>query len=125
MPFETGDIKARLAHGVVHVERLRLSGGVVQLLLEGSVGLQGRVDLQVIGSTGFSAIQTSVLRRLGLDYPAGGPIPSSALARATSQLSTRLVRLKVTGSVRNPTVQIVPLYQLTEEALRFFLTGAR
>ena len=125
VPFETGEIKARMAHGVVHVEHLRLTGGVVQLLLEGSVSLQGRVDMHVTAHTGLNAIQSSMLRRLGVDIPASGPIPASALARATSQLSARLVRLRVTGSVRTPQVQIVPLYQLTEEALRFFMTGAR
>lgn len=125
VPFDAGDIKARLAHGVVHLERLRLTGGVVHLLLEGSLSLQGRVDLDVTASTGLSAFQSSVMRRLGIDIPGSGPIPKSALARATSQLSARLIRLKVTGSVHNPQVQMVPLYQLTEEAVRFFLTGNR
>lgn len=125
VPFDTGDVKARLAHGVVHVERLRLTGGVVQLLLDGTMTTQGRIDFDVTASTGLNAFQSSVFRRLGMEIPSSGPIPRSALARATSQLSARLVRLRVTGSVRNPNVQMVPLYQLTEEALRFFLTGAR
>lgn len=125
VPVEAGDVKARLAHGLVHVERLRLTGGVVQLLLEGTLSLQGRVDFDVTASTGLNAIQASMLRRMGIDLPASGPIPRSTLARATSQLSARLVRLRVSGSVHNPQVQIVPLYQLTEDALRFFLTGSR
>ena len=49
---------------------------------------------------------------------ADGP---DALARASSYLSYRVIHLRVTGTLRSPTVRVEPIRLLTQEAVRFFL----
>jgi hypothetical protein len=36
-------------------------------------------------------------------------------------LSNRLIHLRVSGTIRSPTITVEPLSLLTEEALRYFL----
>ena len=46
---------------------------------------------------------------------------SSVLRQAGGLLANRLVRLRLTGTFRNPIIQVEPLPVLTEDALRFLL----
>jgi hypothetical protein len=115
--FQSGEVRARLAKGVVHVEKLALTEGPVQLFAEGTVTLQGRVQLDMTATTGKLGNLTA---GLGWRLPQTGTITSDLLARATAALSPQLVHLHVRGTVREPTVQVLPLPLLTEQALRFF-----
>jgi hypothetical protein len=108
--FQAGDVQARLAGGVIRVQRLRLIGSLVQLMVEGTVNLAGHLNLEVSANTG----------RLAADLP-GLP----AIGAATNFLASRLVRLHVGGTVHSPAVTVEPVVGLSEEALRFFLTWAR
>jgi translocation and assembly module TamB len=124
MTFQTGDVQARLARGVVHVKRLSMSNATLQMLIEGTVTLSGRLDLEATASTGTLGINPNALRLLGVRLPPVGPIPLGTIVQASAYLSNRVVHLRVTGTVKNPSVQIDPLPLLTEEAIRFFLGAA-
>jgi hypothetical protein len=50
-------------------------------------------------------------------------MPAALLSQASSQLSSKLIHARVTGTVRSPTVQIMPLRSLQEDVVRFFLPG--
>jgi hypothetical protein len=115
--FQNGELRARLAKGIVRVERLTFYQGPLQLYAEGNVTLEGRVQLDVTANTGKL---TNVTAALGWRVPASGGIGRELLTKATTALSPRLVHLRVTGTVREPTIQVVPLPLLTEQALRFF-----
>jgi translocation and assembly module TamB len=120
--FQRGDLRARLARGLVRVERLSFAGTLLQLFADGTVTLQqGRLNLDVIANTGQLGVNPSFLRVLGLRVPAVGPIPVSLLLQATSYLSNRILHLRVTGTLRSPVISIEPLSLLTEEAFRYFL----
>jgi hypothetical protein len=64
------------------------------------------------------------LRVLGRRLPPVGPVPLNLVVLATNQLSDRVVRFRVTGTVRHPVVQALPLSLLADEAVRFFLNRA-
>ena len=121
--FTSGDVKARLAGGVVRVQRLGLQSSFVQLFLEGTVTLEGRLSLDVTANTG-NGVSPAGLRLLGLRLPATGPIPLSLVVQASSYLANRLVHARVTGTIRSPVIQIEPVALLTQEALTFFVNRA-
>jgi translocation and assembly module TamB len=120
--FQSGAVRARLARGIVRVEQLTLVGRLAQLFIEGTVTLDGRLNLEVTARTAQLGVPEPLLAPLGLRLPAeAGPLPLSFLTRASGYLSNRVIHLRVTGTVRSPTVRIEPVSILTEEAVRFFL----
>jgi hypothetical protein len=122
--FQTGHVEARLAHGLVRVQRLTLQGGLLNMIVEGTVTLEGRLNLEVTARTGSVFLAPSALRLLGLRIPAAGVLPASLILEASLLLANSVVHLRVTGSVRNPVVQVEPVRLLTEEAVRYFLSRA-
>jgi hypothetical protein len=122
--FRSGTLRGRLARGVFRIQRLSLEGTYGQLFVEGTISLQGRLNLDVLATTTNLGPSTPALRLLGLRVPAVGPLPLSLALEARNYLSNRLIHLRVTGTVRSPTITIEPLSLLTEEALRYFLNRA-
>jgi hypothetical protein len=122
--FQRGDVRARLAGGIIRIERLTLSGTTLRLIIEGTMTLEGRLGLEVTAATGVIGIDPNTIRLLGLRLPAVGPIPVTLILRTSSYLSNRVVHLRVSGTVRSPSVQVEPVSLLTQEAVRFFLSAA-
>jgi translocation and assembly module TamB len=122
--FQSGELRARLARGVLRIERLTLAGSFLQMIVEGTVTLQGRLDLDVTARTATLGPDPLLLRILRLRVPAFGPLPLSMIVQASSYLSNRVIHLRVTGTVRNPVIRVEPIRLLTEEAARFFLNRA-
>jgi hypothetical protein len=118
---QNGDLLANLGGGVFRIQRLTLSNSTLQLFVEGTVTLGGRLDLAVLANTGRLGVNPPFLRLLGLRVPVVGPIPVSLLLEAGSFLSNRVLNLTVTGTVRSPNVQVQVSRLLSEEAVRFFL----
>jgi hypothetical protein len=123
--FQSGDLRGRLANGIFRVQRLTLSGNFVRLFAEGNVTTAGRLNLEVTAATGAVGLGAGTLRLLGLRLPAVGPIPLALVLQVTDFLSSRSVHLRVSGTVRSPTVRIEPLSLLTDEAVNFFLAPYR
>jgi hypothetical protein len=122
--FQSGQIEARLGRGIVRLQRFSLEGGLVQMVIDGTITLEGRLNLDVNARTGNITLLPPALRVLGLRLPIAGPIPLSVITEASFLLARSVVHLRVTGSVRNPVVQVEPLALLTEEAVRYFLLRA-
>ncbi|HXG09358.1 MAG TPA: hypothetical protein VNK04_06175 [Gemmataceae bacterium] len=101
--FHSGQLRAHLAGGVVRVQRLALSGTLLQVLLEGTATLQGRIDLNVTADTGQPSPGPA-----GLRLPPG-QVPLRVFRQASGLLANRLVRLRLSGTVRNPIIQVEPL----------------
>jgi uncharacterized protein involved in outer membrane biogenesis len=122
--FQSGDLRGRLSGGIFRVQRLGLTGNVVNLFAEGNVTTSGRLNLDVTATTQVVGISAFGLRLLGLRLPLAGPVPLALLLEATGYLSSTSIHAIVTGTVRSPTVRIEPLSLLTDEAARFFLLRA-
>ena len=118
--FQNGEVRARLARGVVHFEKLAFAEGPWQLYAEGNVTLQGNVHLDMTANSGKLG---NLAAALGWRVPQTGIIGRDLLTRATTAPSPQLVHVHVRGTVREPAVQVVPLPLLTEQALRFFAGG--
>jgi hypothetical protein len=120
--FQQGDVHARLAGGVVRVQRLALVSSLLQVFVEGTITLRGGLDLDVVANTGSLAFSAAILPQLGLtQLPTTGVLPTSLLTQASTLLSRRVIHLHVGGTVRSPSVRFNPVLLLTEEAVRFFL----
>jgi hypothetical protein len=124
LTFREGDLRARLSHGIVRVQRLALTSNAALVFAEGNVNLSGKLDLDVKANTRQLAVNPAFLRLFGLRIPAVGPIPVALLLEAGSYLSNRLVNLHVTGTIREPNVQVNATALASEEAVRFFLNRA-
>jgi hypothetical protein len=122
--FQTGQLEGRLTRGIFRIQRLTLQGGLLQMIVEGTVNLQGRIDLEVTARTDNITFLPPALRVLGLRLPVAGGLPVGLITEASLLLANRVVHLHVTGTLRNPIIQVQPLPLLTEEAVRYFLTRA-
>jgi hypothetical protein len=122
--FRSGTVRGRLSRGVFRIQRLNLEGTYGQLFIEGTVSLQGRLNLDVLANTSNFGPNTATLRLLGVRVPAVGPLPLSLALEARNYLSNRLIHLRVSGTIRSPTITVEPLSLLTEEAVRYFLNRA-
>jgi uncharacterized protein involved in outer membrane biogenesis len=120
-PFTSGDVRARLAGGIIRVERFALATDSAKLYADGTVTLAGRLDLAVVAQTGQLGIDNRGLLALGLRLPAFGPLPLTVIRDVTEFLSNRTIRLTVTGTTRSPSIQVNAAALLTEEAIRFLV----
>jgi hypothetical protein len=72
--FQSGELRARLAGGVLRVQRLTLVSPFVQAVIEGAATLQGRLNLEVTARTGAVGPSPLCLRLLRLRLPPVGLI---------------------------------------------------
>jgi translocation and assembly module TamB len=121
--FDKGHIQARLDRGVFRIQRLSLEGGLYRVFIDGTVTTAGRLNLDVVARSGPAGLDANRLRFLGLRVPMFGPLPLTLLREANDFLANRVIHLRVTGTVRSPTIRVQPLATLTQEAVRYFLTG--
>jgi len=122
--FQSGDVRARLARGVVRVESLRLVGPSVQAFITGTVTIDGRLDLDVVANTGRLAGQSTGVRMLARRVPMIGPVPVALIVEANELIANRLIFLSINGTTRSPVIRVEVLRTLSEEAVRFFLSWA-
>jgi hypothetical protein len=121
-PFDTGELRGRLARGVFRLERLTLANPTSDLYADGTIGLNGRLDLAVIVRTGQIGFNDAALQRVGLDVATIlTPLPVRVIRAASDLLSNRTVRLTVTGTVDAPHPRVNAAALLTEEAIRYLL----
>jgi hypothetical protein len=128
--FQRGEIRGRLTHGSFRLQRFALTNDVLQLMLEGTVNLNGRVDLEATAGPPARSPDSNSLKILGLRIPAPGPLPLAVLVEASTFLANRVVHLRISGTYTNPIVRVEPKPVLSEETVRFFfnrssLTEAR
>jgi hypothetical protein len=119
--FSSGDLRGALGGGVFRIQQLTLVGDLARVFAEGTVTLQQRLDLNVVANTNQLGLDPAVLRPFGLALPAVGPIPLGLLNEASSYLSNRTISLRVTGTIRAPSIRVNPVPFLTESAVRFFI----
>jgi hypothetical protein len=119
--FQSGDLRGTLAGGVFRIQRLTLVGELARVFAEGTVTLQQRLNLDVTANTNQLGLDPAALRLFGLSLPAFGPIPLGLLNEASGHLSNVTISLRVTGTIRAPSIQVRPVQLLSDTAVRFFL----
>src|SRR5437588_10624511 len=103
--FQRGDLKARVANGVVRVQHLALVSDLVKLVIEGTMTRQGRLNLDATATTGnLGGLNNATLLVLAREVPAAGPIPLAVIAQVSTFLANRAVHLRIGGTLRSPSV---------------------
>jgi hypothetical protein len=122
--IKSGELKATLAANTWRVEKLTLSGPSLDVFAEGIVRNDGRLNLNVVGSTGQARRDNnSAITRLVqiASQTAQGPLNRSNYTDALGILTNLSIYLEVSGNIRNPTVRVQAAKTLTEDTVRFFL----
>jgi translocation and assembly module TamB len=119
--FEDGDLTATIADRQLIIEGFTLEGRLAQLHARGSIAFDGQVNVEVLVNT------TQIISETGQALVSAIPGLRAVLGRrdaatqhVTSFLSSRLLKLRVTGTVRNPQVNADAGVVVTEAAAGFF-----
>lgn len=121
--FRDGDLRAQLNNGIVHIQKLSLTSDNLQLFIDGNMTLTGRLNLDVTVNVGQLLLTPQLLPFAGARLARTATLPLGVFTAAQNLFSQRLVSAHVTGTLRNPIIQIYPGRILAEEAVRFFLGG--
>ena len=119
--FEEGNLNGEIANGQLNVNSLSLAGRVAQLHASGTVGMDGQLDLEVLVNTNQIIPRTG--KALAGLIPGLGNLSSrggAATAQFAGFLSSRLLKLRVTGNLRAPSVTIDPSVSVGDSAVTFF-----
>ncbi|MBX6314140.1 MAG: hypothetical protein IRY99_14675, partial [Isosphaeraceae bacterium] len=119
--FEDGDLQGSIANAQLVVEPLTLVGRTMQLHATGTIGFDGRLNLEALVNTNQIISETgqALLARIPGLAEASGRGGRATLAVANF-LSNRLLKVRITGTLRDPSVQIDPTIVVTSAAVGFF-----
>lgn len=119
--FEDGDLVAAIGNRQLLIESFSLEGRLVQLHMTGTVGFDTQLNLEVLVNTSQLIPETGqvLLARIpGLSEVLGRN--EQVMLRVSRFLSNRLVKLRVTGTLRNPSVAVDPSVVVVDAAVVFF-----
>jgi|GEM_PF-2331635 len=119
--FEHGDLSGTIANRQLIVESLTLQGRLVQLHATGSVGFDSQLNLEVLINTNQIIPETGqALVGLipGLRDVAGRR--EQASLRVANYLANRLLKLRVSGTLKNPSAVIDSSIPVANAAVGFF-----
>ena len=119
--FEDGDLAGTIANRQLIVEALTLEGRLVQIHATGTVGFDGQLNLEMLVNTNQIIPQTGaalvgMIPGLREVVGRGG----EAMARVATFLSNRLLKFRVTGTLKSPTVNLDPSVGVGDGAVGFF-----
>ncbi|WP_422925000.1 AsmA-like C-terminal region-containing protein [Singulisphaera sp. PoT] len=119
--FEDGDLSGTIANGQLIVESLSLQGRLVQLHATGTVGFDQQLNLEVLINTNQIIPETGqalVSLIPGLRDTIGRR--DQASLQVANYLSNRLLKLRVSGTVKNPTAALDSSVPVANAAVGFF-----
>ncbi|WP_372717589.1 AsmA-like C-terminal region-containing protein [Novipirellula sp.] len=119
-----GYVYGRIAGGLVHVEELAISQSTVQVLMSGSATMDGRLDFDVTASTESNGPADQLLEMADSPIMMATAAPIAMVAKANELLKDRVVHVHVGGTSARPTLRLQPGKQLSQDAVRFFLTSS-
>ena len=118
--FEKGTLTARLGDGALRIEQLALNSKSANLHAEGTVNLNGKLDLDVVYATDSLGGTSPALRLIARNIPAIGPVPVGLIVRISEALANRIIRVRVGGTTKSPTYSVNAARLLSENAARYF-----
>jgi len=119
--FEDGDLVGTIANRELLIESLALEGRIVQLHATGTVGFDSQLNLEVLVNTNQLVPETgkALLALIpGLKEVLGRR--EQAISKVGSFLSNRLLKLRVTGTLQNPSITVDSSVLIAETAVVFF-----
>lgn len=119
--FEQGALTGAVANRAFIIDVGTLEGRLVQLHATGTIGFDTQLNLEVLVNTNQIIPETGqalVERIPGLREVLGRS--DQAMARVGTYLSNKLIKLRVTGTLRNPSVSFDPSVAVAETAVGFF-----
>jgi len=124
--FEDGDVHGVIFNRTLVLERMTLTGRLVQLHATGTIGFNGGLNLEILVNTG-STLSNQELALLNV-IPGLGRVlgeGEEALRRVASVLESSLLKFRVTGTTTNPHVQLDPAVTIGSGAVGFFSSVVR
>jgi translocation and assembly module TamB len=119
--FERGHLSGTIAGRQIIVDPLTLEGRLVQVHGSGTLGVDGQLNLEVLVNTNQIIPQTGqALVGLIPGLRNGRGRNAEDYLQVANFLSNRLLKLRVTGTLRSPTVAIDPTVTVANAAVSFF-----
>ncbi|GAA5505656.1 hypothetical protein [Novipirellula caenicola] len=119
-----GYVYGRIAGGLVQVEELAISQSTVQVLMSGTASMDGRLDFDVTASTESNGPADQLLEMANSPVMMATAAPIAVVAKANELLKDRVVHVHVGGTSARPTLRLQPGKQLSQDAVRFFLSSS-
>ena len=116
-----GYLFGHLSGGVVYLEQMALHQSNVQLLMDGTATLDGRLAIDVIASTESSGPIDDIIELADSPLLLAAPAPVALLAKANDLLKNRVIQAQVSGTANRPVIRLQPGKQLTQTAIQFFI----
>jgi translocation and assembly module TamB len=119
--FEDGDLTGTIANRQLVLDTFTLEGRLAQLHVTGTVGFDGQLNLEVLVNTNQIIPQTG--QALVALIPGLSGVRNrnrEATLQVANFLSNRLLKLRVTGTLRNPSVASDPGIGVADTAVNFF-----
>jgi len=119
--FDDGDIQGNIGNETIYIEQMTLNGRIVQVHALGSISFGGGLNLEVLVNTN-QLIPQSGLALLNIIPGLGEALGQTekVVMKLASFLSSRLLKFRVTGNVKNPTVALDPGVDVGDSAVGFF-----
>ncbi|WP_161604704.1 AsmA-like C-terminal region-containing protein [Roseiconus nitratireducens] len=119
-----GTVHGRIAGGLVHLDEVAIHQSNVQLMVSGNATMSGRLDLDVVASTESTSPTDQLVSLLDSPVMLAAPAPVALVVKANELLKDRVVRVHVGGTADRPTLRLQPGKQLSQDAVRFFLSSS-
>ncbi len=119
-----GTIFGRLSGSVIHIDQIALQQSNIQVLVDGTSTIDGRLDLNVTASTGSTSPTDGLVSILNSPLMLAAPAPLALIAKANDAMKDRVVHVHVGGTANRPLMKIQPAKALTQDAIRFFLSNS-
>ena len=119
-----GYLFGRISGGVIHLEEMALFQSNIQMLMNGTSTLDGRIAIDVSASTDQSGPIDDLIALADSPLMLAAPAPIALLAKANDALKNRVVHLHVSGTADRPTICLQPGKQLSQEAVKFFVKNS-
>ncbi|MCA1684609.1 MAG: AsmA-like C-terminal region-containing protein [Planctomycetia bacterium] len=116
--FEQGDLNGSIVNRQVVIESATLMGRLAQLHVSGTVGFDGQLNLEVLVNTNQVIPQAG--SALASVIPGMGGRNSQATLGVSNYLSNRLLKFRVTGTLKSPSVNLDPGVAVAGSAVGFF-----
>ena len=118
-----GFVEGRIAGGLLHVDQFAIVQSNIQVFMLGNATQEGRLDFDVTVNTNASGPADQLLELANTPLMLAAPAPVALIAKANDLLKDRVAHVHVGGIASRPTIQFQPGKQLSQSALKFFLSS--
>ena len=118
-----GYVYGGIAGGLLHIDQLAIVQSNIQVLMNGNATQEGRLNFDVTVNTNASGPADQLLELANTPLMLAAPAPVALIIKANDLLKDRVVNVHVGGIATRPTIQLQPGKQLSQNAVKFFLSS--